>query len=95
MPQLQELKDKEERSKVWRQKQREIRRAEKEAEQRAEEERLANMTPDEIKECVGAKEWQVQHDKQRSKHLLLLAKSAGAKKGKNGRKKKGGRGKSR
>ena len=60
------------------------------AEQRAMQEKLDSMTLEEREEHLREKEEQAKHDKQQSKHLMLLAKSAGTKKGrKKGRKKKG------
>ena len=94
-PQVQaRISDEEERSKAWLEGQKRMRREQKSAEQRATQEKLDSMTLEEREEHLREKEEQAKHDKQQSKHLMLLAKSAGTKRGrKKGRKK--GRGRSK
>ena len=95
--QLQSKLSTEERSKVWKDAQLRQRREKKEAEQRAAQEALDKMTDEDREEHLRLEEEQTKHKMKKDKHLLLLAKSAGAKRSINKlkSKKKKGRGRSR
>ena len=71
----------EDRSKAWKDAELKKRREKKEAESRAVQEKIDKMTPEEREEHFRLEKEHTIHNMKRDKHLMLLAKSAGAKKG--------------
>ena len=71
----------EDRSKAWKDAELKKRREKKEADSRAAQEKIDKMTPEEREEHFRLEKEHTIHNMKRDKHLLLLAKSAGAKKG--------------